>query len=182
MKKRLKQALAAGALSTALVAGGAVSAQAIEFYVPSTNIWVTANQSAPRTFVITAKNGIFGAGKTVTIKIPKLFAAQFGDLAADDGVTWTTTTNAAGGIDPFTITVPADVQGTFTLTAETDDSTSVSSTFSVSNIGTILPTADTGGIDGATLGMWVGGAAVVLAGGALVVGGAGRSRREQLSI
>jgi len=181
MNKKISKVLAVGTLSTGLVFGGATSAQAIDFYVPGTSISVTATKAGARTFVVKIKGGVFASGRTVTIRIPRALLARFGDVTAEQGATWTTTTNADGGIDPFTVEMPSDIAGTFTLTAESEDGTAVSSSFSVEDSGIVTASNDSvaTGVDGAMTGLWVGGAAVVLAGGALLIGGR-RSRREEL--
>lgn len=177
-----KKTLAAAALTTALVGGGSTAASAITWYPPGTNIWISANKAAPRTYVVTVNGGVFTPGKTVVIKIPKLFGAKFGAIVPDTDSTWTVVANAEGGVDPFTIAVPEEIEGTFTLTAETDTE-AVTSTFSITPDSIVTAVADsTAGVDGVAIGLWVMGGAVGVAGIALAGSSLSRRRADGLAV
>ena len=176
MRGSLKKAAVATALTTAFVVGGSTAANAITYYPPGTDIYVSASLKSPRTLVLTVAGGVFKAGRTVYLRIPRSFGARFGEISQADA-TWTVTTNAQGGVDPVTITVPEDVAGTFTVTAESDEK-SITSSFNINPEEVVA--AATNGVDGVAIGLWVAGGAAGLAAVALA-GSALAKRREEFA-
>ncbi|MFG6402717.1 MULTISPECIES: hypothetical protein [unclassified Microbacterium] len=181
---KLKFAKAAAALT---IAAGAV-------FVP-----VAANAAAPlpypptpvavvsgNTVNITFEPGSFAGAENVTIIIIGYNAsdAAFGAVkasAADETKTLGTVTAAADGSVSQRIVLPADARGTYTVRGTSDSRPAgLSTTFVVAGgTGGAGGLPATGMDSGSLLGLWAGGGALVLAGGAVAVGAAVHRQRKQ---
>ncbi|OII38154.1 hypothetical protein BIU98_14870 [Curtobacterium sp. MMLR14_010] len=180
MKKIIAAIVLAGA---ALIATPAAANAA--GYVPTSNVTVTGSTIAGGTTIINFGPGSFVGNETVNITVTGAGAVTLGALPTTS-VSKAYTASATGAVSPR-VTLPAGASGTYTLTA-----TGVTS----GNIGTAAITATpaagaaavgasggtgslafTGGTISA-LALWVGGGAVVLGGGLLVVRGTVRRQRD----
>ncbi|NHI17991.1 hypothetical protein [Microbacterium excoecariae] len=176
----LKKATAALVVAGALAIGSPVAANA---YTPSTDGAVVSGSFVPGGTVTLSFSG-FMPFESVTITLTGLSGASLASAAGDS---ITTTTDAdADGVATVTLTLPEGASGDFTVTAVgLESGVTQSQTFTVdtaSAAGTGTAGDDsllaTGNDVTSGLGLWVGGGALVLAGGAIVVASAVRKQRE----
>lgn len=178
MKLRLTKAaavatLVAGALFAAPAAALAYTPTAPDgnstSVAPGGTVTVPFNGFAPNegvTFTLTGENG---AGAS-------LAAAKF---VVNSSAPLTKTANAAGNVS-VAVTLPTNAVGNYTLVADGAISPSVTVTIAATPVagggaGT-LPA--TGGDNAALLGLWIGGGALVLAGGSIAVASTVRRHRN----
>lgn len=178
MKLRLPQAVAAVALAAGLVfapvaanaytptpvGGGSIT---ITAGAPVTLTFTGFAPSEPVNFFLTGENA---SGAT-------LAAAKF--VLQTNVPIGSKTASAAGSVSP-TITLPSNATGTYTLTATgatSAASTTATITVAAASGGSTLP--NTGGDSGQLLGLWIGGGALLLAGGGIAVATTVRRQRGQ---
>ncbi|OIH97609.1 hypothetical protein [Curtobacterium sp. MCBA15_001] len=178
MKKLIAAVVLAGA---ALIATPAAANAA--GYVPTSNVSVSGSTVAGGTTVINFGPGSFVGNETVNVSVTGAGAVTLGALPTTT-VTRAYTASASGAVSPR-VTLPAGASGTYSLTATGATSGNVGTTAltvrpadaaaaAASGNGTL---AFTGGTISA-LALWVGGGAVVLGGGLLVVRSSVRRQRE----
>jgi hypothetical protein len=110
----------------------------------------TFEPNIPATVTVTGENG---AGVTVAVVRTVVSTMTYRDA----------TTNAAGGVDPLTVTFPQDARGAYTIAVFTASSPGDTVTVTVAGLSAT-------GIDaGPLLGVWIGGGALVAAGAAIAV-------------
>ncbi|MTE23296.1 hypothetical protein [Microbacterium sp. ZXX196] len=176
----IKKATAALVVAGALAIGSPVAANA---YTPSTDGIVVSGAITPGGTVTFSFSG-FTPFESVSITITGLAGASFAS-AAGDSIT-TTTEADADGVATVTLALPEGASGDFTVTAVgLESGVTQSQTFTVDTAtagGTSTAGDDsllaTGNDVTSGLGLWVGGGALVLAGGAIVVASAVRKQRE----
>ncbi|MBF4582930.1 sortase [Curtobacterium sp. VKM Ac-2865] len=181
MKKLIAAVVLAGA---ALIATPAAANAA--GYVPTSNVSVSGSSVAGGTTVINFGPGSFVGNETVNISVTGAGAVTLGALPTTT-VSKAYVASASGAVNPR-ITLPAGASGTYTLTATGATSGNVG-TAAV----TATPAAGAAAVGGAgsgtgslaftggtisALALWVGGGAVVLGGGLLVVRGSVRRQRD----
>lgn len=119
------------------------------------------------TVTLTVADGTFAPGEpaTITVTGENGAGARFGMVrAAISTATYRdATTNGAGGLDPVRIAFPADARGAYTIAVFTSSSPGDTVTVTVNGL------SATGADFGPYLGIWVGGAALAVAGGAVAV-------------
>ena len=113
----------------------------------------------PATITVTGENG---AGATFGMVRAAVSTATYRDAV----------TNAQGGLDPVRITFPADARGAYTIAVFTASSPGDTVTVTVNGL------SATGADFGPYLGIWIGGGALALAGGAVAVATAVVRRRR----
>lgn len=178
MKNRFIKAAAATAIAAAAVFAAPAIANA---YTPApvggSSVSITAGGSATISF------NNFEPNETVTGTLTGENAAAGSVAFVKFAVTSTSTTktaNAAGEVS-FQVTLPANASGEYALTANGAVSGASTVTISVpaaaggAGSGT-LPA--TGGDNAALLGLWIGGGALVLAGGSIAVASTVRRHRN----
>lgn len=178
MKLRLPQAIAAVTLAAGLVfAPVAANATYVPSPGPSTGSTVTiaAGGSATISFVG------FQPGEPVRFTLTGEFAlsatlanVKFAVQTANLG---TKAANSTGAVSP-TITLPSNATGSYTLTA-TGATSAASSAVTITVGDPTLP--NTGGDSGQLLGLWIGGGALLLAGGGIAVATTVRRQRGQVT-
>jgi len=180
MKKIIAAIVLAGA---ALIATPAAANAA--GYVPTSNVTVTGSTIAGGTTIINFGPGSFVGNETVNITVTGAGAVTLGALPTTS-VSKAYTASATGAVSPR-VTLPAGASGTYTLTATGATSgnigtaaitaTPAAGAAAVGASGGTGSLAFTGGTISA-LALWVGGGAVVLGGGLLVVRGTVRRQRD----
>ncbi|TXK15390.1 LPXTG cell wall anchor domain-containing protein [Microbacterium saccharophilum] len=180
MKLRLPQAVATVALAAGLVfAPIAANATTYNPTVPSGST-VTIAPGAPVTITFTgfAPNELvrfFLTGENASGAT--LAAAKF--VYQTNVPIGSKTATAAGAVAP-TVTLPSNATGSYTLTATGATSTASATatiTVAAASGGSTLP--NTGGDSGQLLGLWIGGGALLLAGGGIAVATTVRRQRGQ---
>jgi hypothetical protein len=181
MKKIIAAIVLAGA---ALIATPAAANAA--GYVPTSNVTVTGSTVAGGTTIINFGPGSFVGNETVNISVTGAGAVTLGALPTTT-VSKAYVASASGAVTPR-VTLPVGASGTYTLTATGATSGNVG-TAAV----TATPAAGAAAVGGAgsgtgslaftggtisALALWVGGGAVVLGGGLLVVRGSVRRQRD----
>jgi hypothetical protein len=180
MKKLIAAVVLAGA---ALIATPAAANAA--GYVPTSNVSVTGSTVAGGTTIINFGPGSFVGNETVNISVTGAGAVTLGALPTTT-VSKAYVASASGAVSPR-VTLPAGASGTYTLTATGATSgnvgtaaitaTPAAGAAAVGASGGTGSLAFTGGTISA-LALWVGGGAVVLGGGLLVVRGSVRRQRD----
>lgn len=184
----MKHNLIKAAATAILIAGAALAAPTIahaEVYPPADSAQVSDTVIEPGdTVTFWVEDGAFLPGEPVTITLEGENASG-ATLAfvkfAIETQTWNRTANAEGGLDPVQITFPMDASGVYTISAFSATSAGDSVTV------TVVGDADGGlaatGLDSnSLLGLWVGGGALVLAGGALAVATTVRRNRKHAEV
>lgn len=110
----------------------------------------TFGPNEPATITVTGENG---AGVTFGMVRAAVSTATYRDA----------TTNAQGGLDPVRLTFPSDARGAYTIAVFTASSPGDTVTVTVNGL------SATGADFGPYLGLWVGGGALAVAGGAVAV-------------
>jgi len=182
MKKLIAAVVLAGA---ALIATPAAANAA--GYVPTSNVSVTGSTVAGGTTVVNFGAGSFVGNETVNISVTGAGAVTLGALPTTT-VTKAYTASATGAVTPR-ITLPAGASGTYSLTATgaTSGNVGTAALTAAPAAGAAAGGAATGAGTGSlaftggtisALALWVGGGAVVLGGGLLVVRGSVRRQRD----
>jgi uncharacterized iron-regulated membrane protein len=177
--KRLLATAAATLLLTAVTALGIAGAAQASVYPPSDAIVVSSTTAEPGGSVtVTVKDGTFGSGEALTVTT----TGEHGSgVTYSSFVRFETSTSTyrgarastAGGAGPITVTFPSDASGVYTIAVFTPSSPGVTATITV---GTLPVT----GFNAAnTLGIWIGGGALVLAGAVVAVAVAVRRAQER---
>ncbi|MEV8218574.1 hypothetical protein AB0O65_02310 [Microbacterium sp. NPDC077391] len=192
MKHTITKAAAVAALAAGALFAVPAAASAVEGYTPPAQGQVSDSTVAPGeaiTFSVT--DAAFVPGETVSISITGENASGaslgFVKFAVETRALGTTTANGAGGVSGVRINLPANASGTYTILATSPSNpVGVSATVTVAAAGTGSnggsdddALATTGPDSAAMLGLWVGGGALVLAGGAVAVASAVRRNRDQ---
>lgn len=175
----------------ALVAASAfalpTAAQADTIYPPSNACNVVPAVITPgATVTFNCSNGTFSPSEFVSVTVEGNTGADVGFIKFAVTSTGSTTSTAAGAIS-VPISFPSNASGNYNITAVSATSAGGASTVSIgaaagggsggSDGGTSLPAT---GIDSSSLlGLWVGGGALVLAGGAVALTAAVRRNRKE---
>lgn len=172
----------------ALVAASAfalpTAAQADTIYPPSNACNVVPAVITPgATVTFNCSNGTFSPSEFVSVTVEGNTSADVGFIKFAVTSTGSTTSTAAGAIS-VPISFPSNASGNYNISAVSATSAGGASTVSVaaatgggSDGGSSLPAT---GIDsGSLLGLWVGGGALVLAGGAVALTAAVRRNRKE---
>ncbi|PKI90844.1 hypothetical protein CW368_09275 [Actinomycetales bacterium SN12] len=191
MKHTITKAAAVAALAAGALFAVPAAASAVEGYTPPARGQVSDSTLAPgEAFTFSVTDAAFVPGETVSISVSgeNASAATLGfvKFAVETKALGTTTANADGGVSGVRITLPANASGSYTILATSPSNpVGVSATVAVAAAGSGAaggnndPLATTGADSAAMLGLWVGGGALVLAGGAVAVGSAVRRNRNQ---
>ncbi|MEX8058201.1 LPXTG cell wall anchor domain-containing protein [Microbacterium sp. 16-032] len=169
MKLNLKKAGVTAALAGALLFAAPAVAQAYVPTAPGTQT-VTITNNGPVTFNV-------APGATVNFVLVGYNANQAGLATANLPVSSKSITKVAdaSGNATAVVTLPADARGTYTLSATPTGGTAGGSNNAGGNTG--LPA--TGFDANSMLGIWVGGGALVLAGGTIAVATTVRRNRAE---
>lgn len=179
MKNLIKAAAAAAAAGTLLFAAPAVA----QAYVPTgpDTITITVTGSGP----VPLDGFVPGADVNFTLVGSGVTAANLASAARP--VTATSLTKAAdsSGVATAVVTLPENPTGTYTLSASGARAANTGGTGSTdggstgSNAGSSSALPATGMDANSLLGLWVGGGALALAGGAIAVGTKVRRTRQE---
>ena len=169
----------------ALVAASALAlpaaAQADTIYPPSNACSVVQSRVTPgATITFNCVNGTFSPGEFVTVTVEGNTPANVGFVKFAVTSSGSTTSTEAGAIS-VPITFPSNASGNYNIAAASATSAGGTATVSVAaaaggGSGSLPAT----GIDSSSLlGLWVGGGALVLAGGAVALTAAVRRNRKE---
>lgn len=177
MTRRTSQALAVAALIGAGVFAVPAAAQASAIYPPSDACRLNpSTTTAGSTVVFSCADGTFGANENVKITVTgeNGSGTSFGFVrfAVSTGA-YDTTAGAAGELADTSITLASDASGIYNIAAISASSAGGTASVTVTSAEGGLPS--TGG-DVQTVGLWAGGALVLIAGGAIAVSAAVRRR------
>ena len=172
----------------ALVAASAfalpTAAQADTIYPPSNACSVVPAVITPgATVTFSCSNGTFSPSEFVSVTVEGATSVDIGFIKFAVTSAGSTTSTAAGAIS-VPISYPSNASGNYNISAVSATSAGGASTVSIGNAtggggdgGTSLPAT---GIDSSSLlGLWVGGGALVLAGGAVALTAAVRRNRKE---
>lgn len=169
MKKVFSTTLAAVAVVAALTFGAPAAASA-NAYPPIDSAQVSTAAVDPGGSVqLTVNDGVFLPGESLTITVTGNNARGITVTSgmvkfAVETLTYSdATANSAGGLDPLTLVFPEDASGAYNIAVFSSSSPGDTVTVTVGN----LPV--TGASSANLLGYWVGGGALLLAGGAIAV-------------
>lgn len=169
----------------ALVAASALAlptaAQADTIYPPSNACSVVESRITPgATITFNCSNGTFSPGEFVTVTVEGNTSAEVGFIKFAVTSSGTTTSSSAGAIS-VPITFPSNASGNYNIAAVSPTSAGGASTVSVgSAAGGGSGSLPATGVDsGSLLGLWVGGGALVLAGGAVALAASVRRNRKE---
>lgn len=186
----MKRTFTKAAAVAAIVAGAMFAVPtAASAYTPGPGAGVSDSTVAPGgTFTFLVEAGVFAPGETVSISITGENASgaslAFVKFAVETQALGTTTANAEGGVDGAQITLPANATGTYTVTATSASNpigTSATVTAVAGDSGETPGDDDlatTGADSEALLALWVGGGALLLAGGGIAVASAVRRNKQ----
>ncbi|WP_251453550.1 LPXTG cell wall anchor domain-containing protein [Microbacterium sp. Marseille-Q6648] len=187
MKQTLIKAAAAATFAAAL-ALAPVAAHA-EVYPPADSANVSSTTVTPGgTVTFSVDPGVFTPGEPVTITLEGESASgaslAFVKFAVESATLGTVEATADGGVAPVDIVFPSNASGVYTISAfsETSPGVSVSVSVPASGAGAGGGLPATGLDSNALLGLWVGGGALVLAGGALAVATTVRRNRQHAEV
>ncbi|MEN2740547.1 cell wall protein [Microbacterium sp. X-17] len=166
--KRLLATAAASLLLSAMTAFGIAGAAQAAVYPPSDSIVVSSTTVEPGgSIVVRIKDGTFGSGEQLTVTTTGERGTDVSyALVRFDSTTSTyrdARANAAGGAGPITVTFPSGASGVYTIAVFSPSSPGVTATITVGT----LPV--TGFNASSTVGLWVGGGALVLAGAVVAI-------------
>ena len=171
----------------ALVAASAfalpTAAQADTIYPPSNACSVVPAVITPgATVTFSCSNGTFSPSEFVSVTVEGATSVDIGFIKFAVTSTGGTTSTAEGAVS-VPISFPSNASGNYNISAVSATSAGGASTVSIGNAtgggsgGTSLPAT---GIDSSSLlGLWVGGGALVLAGGAVALTAAVRRNRKE---
>lgn len=176
--------------STALVAGALFITPAVasaETYTPPASGIVSSSTVEPGGVVsFSVPAGVFEPGETISISLTgeNALGATLGfvKFAVETKSLGTVPANTGGGVDPARITLPSNASGRYTILATSPSNpTGVAAyiTISGSGVSDDDDLAATGLDNAALLPLWIGGGALVLAGGGLAVATTVRRNRKQ---
>ena len=181
MKRTIRTALAVSAIVAVAALALPTAAQASTIYPPAGSCTTTPATVAPGgTVTFACAADTFSADETVTITVTGENGAdaaigmiKFAISTASD----TTTSTGTGGVAGIPITLPANASGTYNIAAVSATSAGGTAAVTVAAANGGLPVT---GLDSASLtGLWIGGGALVLAGGVLAaVAVVRRTRRD----
>lgn len=158
-----------------------------DLYAPEGSCTVSPATITPGASVeFSCTDGTFGASEPVTITVEGATSAEiaFARFAVSSDATKTST--ADGALPPVTISFPSNASGVYNIAAVSPTSAGGTASVSVATTagggaapgsGSSLPA--TGLDSSALLGLWVGGGALLLAGGAVAVTAAVRRNRRE---
>lgn len=180
MNKTIRKTLAAVALAGGLVLTPAVATA----YAPTPNDGAVI-AATPGTPVTVSFDPVFTPGEPVTLTLTGINGSTQ-SLASTGDVSSTSIEKAAAGDGSVTATVTLNDQasGSYTLTA-TGATSGVSQSVAISvaggaaGSGTENASLPATGMDSAALGLWVGGGALLLGGGAVLVSRSVRKQKSQ---
>lgn len=185
MKRTLIKASAAAALVAGALFITPTLATANTYTPPATGV-VSSSTVAPGGVVsFSVPAGVFNAGESVTLSITGENALgaslAFVKFAVETKSLGTVTANAAGGVDPARITLPSNASGRYTILATSPSNpTGVVAYVTISGSASDDDGLAATGLDNAALlPLWIGGGALVLAGGGLAVAATVRRNKKQ---
>lgn len=178
------RACAAAGVVIAAVLSGPAAAEASTIYPPSGACTVSpAAASAGATISLSCAAATFSANEPVTITV----TGENGDAAsigfiktAISTASGRATSDADGSLKPVSITLPRDASGTYNIAVVSPTSVGGTATATIAAADGSLPV--TGMNSGSLLSLWVGGGALVLAGGTIAAAVAVRRHRERTDI
>lgn len=202
---------AAVALAAAATLALPVAAQAATIYPPSNACHILPTVVAPgATAQFSCADGSFSPGETVSITVEGATGAEIGFVKFAVTSSGSATATSSGALAPVSITFPADASGIYNITAVSPTSVGGTATATIgsSGVGNPSPSPSTGtggtggtggtsgtgassssgglavtGLDsGSLLGLWVGGGALLLTGGALAVAATVRRNRRHAEV
>lgn len=184
----MKHTIRKTAVVAALVAASALAlptaAQAApSIYPPSNACSVVPTVVTPgATVTFNCVNGTFTPGEFVSVRVSGNTSAKVGYLKLATTSSGSATSTSGGALS-IGITFPSNASGTYNLEAFSETSpggtASVSVTTASTSGGSDDSLAVTGTDSASLLGLWVGGGALVLTGGALAVAATVRRNRKQ---
>jgi hypothetical protein len=183
MKHSIRITAVAALVAASALALPAAAQAATPIYPPSNACSVVPTVITPgATVTFNCVNGSFTPGEFVSVTVEGNTRANVGFIKFAVTSSGSTTATTGGGIS-VPITFPSDASGNYNIAATSATSAGGTSTVSVaaaaggSGGGTSLPAT---GIDSSSLlGLWVGGGALVLAGGAVALTAAVRRNRKE---
>ncbi|WP_336641758.1 hypothetical protein [Microbacterium sp. USHLN272] len=185
MKRTLIKASAAAALVAGALFITPTLATANTYTPPATGVVSSSTVEAGGTVLFSVPGGVFEAGEAVTISITgeSALGASLGfvKFAIETKSLGTVTANAAGGVDPSRITLPSNASGRYTILATSPSNpTGVVAYITISGAAADEDDnlATTGLDNAALLPLWIGGGALVLAGGGLAVAATVRRNKK----
>lgn len=180
---------AAVALAAAATLALPVAAQADTIYPPSNACSVVPTVITPgATVTFSCTDGTFSPGEFVSITVEGPTSAEIGFVkfaVTSTGSSEATSTGALAGVP---ISFPSNASGVYNITAVSETSAGGTASASISTGSAAGGSSSSGqlpatGLDsGSLLGLWVGGGAIVLAGGALAVAATVRRNRKHADI
>lgn len=180
---------AAVALAAAAALALPVAAQAATIYPPSNACSVVPSVITPgATVTFSCTDGTFSPGEFVTVTVEGNTSVEVGFLKFAVTSTGTSAATSTGALSGIPITFPTNATGVYNITAVSGTSAggtasaTIGSASSTSGSGSGSGLATTGLDSGSLLGLWVGGGAIVLAGGALTVAATVRRNRKHADI
>lgn len=185
MKHKIRNVIAVAALATAATLAAPAAANAT-IYPPSNACSVSPTAVAPgATVTFSCGDGTFQPGELVSVTVEGNTAATFqGQIKLAVTSTGSKAATGTGALSASSITFPSDASGVYNITATSEGSVGGTASVTV----TSGSTTGTGGLpatgldSGSLLGLWVGGGALVLAGGAIAVGAAVRRNRKTAEV
>jgi len=183
MKHKI-QGLAVAALVAASALALPAAAQADTIYPPSNACSVVPSVVTPgATVTFSCGDGTFSPSEFVSVTVEGNTNATVGFVKFAVTSSGSTTSTADGAIS-VPITFPSNASGNYNITAASETSAGGASTVSISATGSGSGSGEgslpaTGSDSAALLGLWVGGGALVLAGGAVALTAAVRRNRKE---
>lgn len=184
----MKRTIIKASAVTALVVGAVfLTSNIANAYTPPPTGTVSSTTVGPGgSFTFGAPADVFEPGETVTIFLTGESASGatlgFVKFAVETQSLGTATANGNGGLGAVTITLPSNASGRYTVlatSASNPTGVSASVTTSASTDSDDDNLATTGLDNAALLPIWLGGGALVLAGGGLAVAATVRRNRKQ---
>jgi LPXTG-motif cell wall-anchored protein len=179
MKNSIRISAAVALAAAAILAPAA--AQAV-IYPPSNACSVVPTVITPgATVQFNCTNGTFVPGEFVTVTVEGNTGATVGFVKFAVTSSGDATSTSTGALD-VPIAFPSDASGVYNISAVSESSSggTASVTVSTSSTGGSGSLPATGADNSALLGVWVGGGALVLAGGALAVAATVRRNRQSV--
>lgn len=175
--KRLFASAAASLLLAATIALGAAGAAQASIYPPSDSIVASSTTVQSGGSVrISAKSGTFAATEPLTITTTGENGrqVQYGIVRLENSTATyrDAVSNADGGLAPLTVTFPRDAAGVYTIAIFSPSSPGGTVSVTVGGL------SATGLNASSTLGIWIGGGALVLAGAVVAIAVAVRRMQD----
>ncbi|MFF3028967.1 cell wall protein [Microbacterium sp. NPDC057944] len=178
----MKRSFIKAAATTALVAGALLLtpafAGATSYTPPSTGTVSAATVAPGGTFTFSAPAEIFAPGESVTISLTgeNALGASLGfvKFAIETKALGTVSAGSNGGLGAVSITLPSNASGRYSVLATSESNPTGIAAYVSTDAGAGTGTGDdglaaTGADSSALLPIWIGGGALVLAGGGLAV-------------